>query len=184
MVKVSSYADIIKRVEEKYESLGGLEKGLIAYFNIALDGMFNMSDIVITSIQEFFKNFSWDGVANYTSENMALPVQNINAVAERLAELLSLPRYTPLLILTGFTKFSVPKFVGPFELILNNEMVIQLYNDVDRYDYKKFFEKVKKLALLSSNSFPSLKFSNHWNIRSNHWHDMAKVKGPCDNCGR
>ena len=55
--------DLIKRVEEKYEALDGIEKGLITYLKIALDEMFNMSDVVITSLQEFFKNFAWDDVA-------------------------------------------------------------------------------------------------------------------------
>ena len=76
--------------------------------------MFNMSDIVITSIQEFFKKFSKDGVAKYQCENVALLVQKINAAEERLEEVLELPRDTLLLVLTSFTKCSVTKFVGPF----------------------------------------------------------------------
>ena len=63
---------------------------------------------------------------------MALLVQKINAVAERLAEVPALPRDTPLLILTGFTKF-----VDLFEFMVNTERVIQLDNDLDRHDDKK-----------------------------------------------
>ena len=73
-----------------------------------------MSDIVITLLQEFLKSFAWDGVAKYPSENVALIFQQTNAVPERLAEVLELPRDTPLIILTGFTKFSVPDFFSPF----------------------------------------------------------------------
>ena len=60
-----SYPDLIKRVEDKYEAMDGLEQGGIAYLKIALDEMFNMSDIVITSIHEFFKNFARDGLAKH-----------------------------------------------------------------------------------------------------------------------
>ena len=71
---------IIKRVEEKYESLEGIEQGGITYINIDLDDMFNMVDAVITSLQKFFKNFARDGVAKYPSENVALLVNQINDV--------------------------------------------------------------------------------------------------------
>ena len=80
----SSNTVLIKRVEYKYEVLDGLEQGRIAYLKISLDYIFNMSDVVITSIKEFFKKFSQDGVANYPSENVALLAQQINAMAERL----------------------------------------------------------------------------------------------------
>ena len=56
------------------------------YLKIALDEMFTMSDVAITSLPEFFKAFARDGVAKFPNENVALLVQQINAVAERLAE--------------------------------------------------------------------------------------------------
>ena len=40
-----------------------------------------MSDIVITFIQELFKKFAQDSLAKYPSENVALLVQQINAMA-------------------------------------------------------------------------------------------------------
>ena len=58
--------------------------------------MFNMSDVVITSLQTFFKDFEKNGVAKFPHENVALLVQQIMAVAERLAEVSNLPRDTPL----------------------------------------------------------------------------------------
>ena len=73
-----------------------------------------MSDVIITLLQELFNKFSRDGVAKYPSENVALLVQNINDVAERLSEVPALPTDTPLLVLTGFINFSVPEFFYPF----------------------------------------------------------------------
>ena len=73
-----------------------------------------------------------------------------------LAEVKEIPRDTPLLILTGFTRCSVREFVGPFELMLNTERVIQLDNDEDRHDERKCLERVKKLTMLVSNSLHSL----------------------------
>ena len=96
-----------------------------------------MSDVVITLIQEFFKNFSQYGIDKHPSEKMALLVQQINTVKEGLEEVQTLPRDTPLLILTGFTMYSMPEFVGPFELMLNTERVIKLNNDGDRNDGRK-----------------------------------------------
>ena len=66
--------------------------------------MINISDVVITSIQELFKDFAQDVVAKYPNENVSLLVHQINAVLERLEKLPALTRDTPLPILTGFTK--------------------------------------------------------------------------------
>ena len=44
----SSDPAFIKRLEDNYEALGRLEQGVIACLKIALDEMFNMSDVVIT----------------------------------------------------------------------------------------------------------------------------------------
>ena len=110
----SSDPALIKGVEQKFEAMDRIEQGGITYLNIALDEMFNMSDIVITLLQKFFKNFYRDGVAKQPSENLALLIKQINAVVERLAGVLELPRDMPLLILTDFAKSSVPEFVGLF----------------------------------------------------------------------
>ena len=72
--------------------------------------MFNISEVVITYIQKFFKKFSGDSVAKYQSENLALLVHHISAVAERLKYVPAFTRDTPLLVLTGFNKCSVPEF--------------------------------------------------------------------------
>ena len=55
----SSHNTLIKRVEDKYEALDGIEQGGIYYPKIYLNEMFNMSDVVNPSLQEFFKKFFW-----------------------------------------------------------------------------------------------------------------------------
>ena len=121
-----SYLSLINRVEDKYEALYWLEKGGVAYINIDIHEVFNISDVVITSFQECFNKFAWDGVTKYSSENVAHLVQQLNAVTEWLAEVSELPRYMLLLVLTVFTKCSVLDFVGLFRLMLNTERIIQL----------------------------------------------------------
>ena len=104
-------------------------------------------------------------------------------MSDCLAEVPELTRDTPLLILTGFTKCSVPEFLGTFELILNTERVIQLENNGDMHDDRKCLEMMKELIMLESNSFHFLNVSNNWNITSNHRNGMSNGKSPCDNCG-
>ena len=145
------------------------------------DDMFNTSDVIITSLQELFKNFARDGVAKYPSENVALLVQQINSVSEKLAEVTEILGDKQLLILTEFTKCSMPEFFGSFELMLNTERFIHLYNDGDSHDENKFLERVNNLTLLASKYFHSLNTSKQWKIPSNHWNRMAKGKFPCDN---
>ena len=160
-----------------------LSGGGLPNLKIAPDEIFNVSDIVITSLQQFFKKLAWDGIAKYPSENVELLVQKINTAAELLAKVPLLPRDTPLLALTGFTKFSMTEFVGPLEMIINIERVIKLKNDGDRQNNKKFLERMKKLTLLESKSFHYLNVSNQWNIPSNHGENMTKGKSPWGNCG-
>ena len=92
----------------------GFLRGWVAHLKISLYEMFNISDIFITLLQEFFKKFARDGISKYQSENVAFLVQQIDAVVERLAELPALPRDTPLLFLTGFAKYSVTDSFVPF----------------------------------------------------------------------
>ena len=47
--------DIIEKSEEKYEAMDGIDQEEIIYLKISLDKMFNMSDVVITSLQEFLQ---------------------------------------------------------------------------------------------------------------------------------
>ena len=68
---------LIKRVEKKYGALDGLEQGGITYLKIALDKIFNMSDVAITLIQEFFKKLAQDGVAKYQSDGNVTHIKNL-----------------------------------------------------------------------------------------------------------
>ena len=45
----------INRFEKKYKELDAFEKGGLTFNKTGLNGMFNMSDIAITSLQDFFK---------------------------------------------------------------------------------------------------------------------------------
>ena len=63
----SSDPALIKNMEDNYKELDGIENGGINYLNIYIDDFFNTSDLVITLLQEFFKKFSRDGVAKYSS---------------------------------------------------------------------------------------------------------------------
>ena len=54
---------LIKRIEEKYETLDELEQGGITYLNFAFDGMSSMSNFVITSLYDFIKKFSKGGIS-------------------------------------------------------------------------------------------------------------------------
>ena len=92
---------------------------------------------------------------------MTLLVHKINVVTERLEEVPALPRDTPLIIFTGFTKCSVTEFFGTFELMLNTERVVQLENYGDRHGDRKCLEMVKKITLLESKSFHYLNVSDH-----------------------
>jgi hypothetical protein len=48
----------VKCIEEKYNKLFEYEQGEITYLKIALDEMFMMSNMVITSLQKFLKQFA------------------------------------------------------------------------------------------------------------------------------
>ena len=104
-------------------------------------------------------------------------------MAEQLAEVPALPRDTPLLILNGFTNYSMPEFFDLFELILKTERIIQFENDGYRHDDRKCLKRVKKLTMLARKSFQTLNVSNLWSITSNHRNDIGKTKGLCDNYG-
>jgi len=78
----------------------------------------------------------------------------------------------------------VPEFVGPFELLLNSERVIQLTKTGGLHNNAQCLARVKKFTLMASNSFHSLNVSNSWNIPSSRRHVVAQGRKPatCDNC--
>ena len=56
--------------------------------------MFNMSNIVITSLHELISNFSKNGIAMVPNENVLALTQKMDTVCERLYESKALPRET------------------------------------------------------------------------------------------
>jgi hypothetical protein len=58
----------VKRIEEKYSRLFGYEQGGITNLKIALDEMLTMSNMVITLLQKFLKQFAQEGVARVPDE--------------------------------------------------------------------------------------------------------------------
>ena len=62
-----------------------------------------MSNVVITSLHDFIKNFSKDGTAKFPNENVSALTQQINAVCERLSEVKALTYDTPFHIITVLT---------------------------------------------------------------------------------
>ena len=60
--------DLINRTEEKYDTLNELEQGDITYLTISFDKMFNTSNIVITYLHDFIKNFSRMGFPRFQTK--------------------------------------------------------------------------------------------------------------------
>ena len=75
----------------------------------------------------------------------------MNAMCERLAESMELPCKTPFHVLTGITLCVVPGFVGPFELILNNDLVRHMEYGATVND-KRNLERVKNITPMENPS--------------------------------
>ena len=59
---------LIKIIDRKYKNLDEIEEGGIMYLKIEFDKMFNMSNVVITSLHEFIKKVSNDRIYNIPNE--------------------------------------------------------------------------------------------------------------------
>ncbi len=59
-----------KRINEKFDQLFQYEQGGITYLKIALDEMFTMSNMVVTSLQNFLKQFAKEGIAKVPNEDV------------------------------------------------------------------------------------------------------------------
>ena len=68
-----------------------LEPGRMTYLKIVFDNIFNMRNLVITSLHEFIKNFSKDGIAKVPNEIFPALTQQMDYVCERLGEVKALP---------------------------------------------------------------------------------------------
>ncbi len=62
--------NLVKRIDEKFDQLFEYEQGGITYLKIGLDEMFTMSNIVITSLPKFLKQFAQEGVAKVPIEDV------------------------------------------------------------------------------------------------------------------
>ncbi len=60
----------MKHIEKKYDQPIEYEQGGINYLKFALDEMFMMSNMVITLLQKFLKQFSQEGVARVPNEDV------------------------------------------------------------------------------------------------------------------
>ena len=181
----SSEVELKGRVDEKFEKLDSLEQGGITYLKLMLDEMFCMTNDVVTALQTFLKNFAVEGLTKTEGENVSEVSAQVKAVCERLAEVLSLPLEAPTYILQGLTKCSVAKFTGPFELLLNQERVIQMSTSVTLGNSDTAtLKRVKHILALANNSYHSLNTSKIWNVPSGH-HAAREFKYPpkCFNCG-
>jgi hypothetical protein len=62
--------NLVKRIDEKFNQLFEHEQGRITYLKIVLDEMFTMSNMVITLLQKFLKQFAQEGVARVPNEDV------------------------------------------------------------------------------------------------------------------
>ena len=112
-----------------------------------------MRNVIITSLHEFIKNFSKDGVSNVPNENILFLNQKLEYVCGHLAESNTLPCNTSVHVLTGFTQCSVSDLIGPFELINNTEKVRQVEFDGATSNNKRTPERMGKITLVEKKSY-------------------------------
>ncbi len=82
---------LVDRINEKFDELDLYEQGGVTYIKIALDEMFTISNIVVTTLREFFEAFAKDGITKVPNEDVHAAMEQIIAVAERLAKVSALP---------------------------------------------------------------------------------------------
>ncbi len=116
----------MKHLDEKFEQLFEYEQGEITYLKIALYEMFTMSNMVITSLQKFLKQFTQEGIAKVPNEDVWLCTEQIAAVCARLAEVDALPQAVSGYMLEGFTRCSVVEFRNIHKLHYTTDKVRQM----------------------------------------------------------
>jgi hypothetical protein len=173
--------NLVKRLDEKFEQLFEYEQGGITYLKIALDEMFTMSNMVITSLQKFLKQFAQEGIAKVPNEDVRLCAEQIAAVCARLAEVDALPQEVPGYILEGFTRCSVVEFRDIHKLLYTTDKVRQMRAVSGKRDSNTTLVAVQKLCSEANDVFHSLNLTNKWNIPQGHRADA--VGFACDNCG-
>ena len=170
---------LVERIDEKFEDLTGYEQGGITYIKIALDEMFTISNTVVKTLQGFFEAFAKDGIAKVPNEDVRVATGEIVAVAERLAEVSSLPTECVAQILEGFTRCSVLVFKHTYQHLLTGERLLQLSTHTGRNDSGRLPD-IKSLCKQGNDLFNALNTTKEWNIPQKHRLDAFY---PCFNCG-
>jgi len=174
---VNSCSDELNlRIDEKLSLLPDIEQGGIVRLKLMLDEMFFMSEDVVTALQHWFENFATIGPSKTAGENISVLMQQVTSCAERLAAVGQLPLDTPTHVLSGLTKCTVEEFKKPFDLMLNQERLIQLGTGVTiGGDCGPTLVKIRNIAKLANTSYHSRCMSGGWNV-------PTTGLNPCFNC--
>ena len=98
---------LVDRMGKKFDELDLYKHGGVTYLKIALDEMFTIGNTVVTTLKEFFEASAKDGIAKVPNEDARAALEQIIAIAERLAKVSALPSESICHILEGFTQCSV-----------------------------------------------------------------------------
>jgi hypothetical protein len=150
---------LIDRTDKKFDELDLYEQGGVTYIKIALDEMFTISNIVVTTLQGFFEAFAKDGIAKVPNEDVHAVTEQIIAVAERLAEVSALPSESTRHILEVFAWCSVIVFRQTFAHLLVAQRLQQLCYLTNRNDSSCLID-IKTLCKEANDLFNSLNVSN------------------------
>ena len=144
--------------------------------------MFCITNDIVKSLQTFLTKVAKDGPSKIPGENISELTDQINAVCERLSEEGRLPQETPLHVLEGMTKCSVPEFSCNFDLLLKSASVEEMSTASSAsVTCKDTLKKVKDITAMADNSFHSLNTSSKWNVPSGS--ALANRNVICFNCG-
>jgi hypothetical protein len=172
---------LVDRIDKKFDELDLYEQGGVTYIKIALDEIFTISNTVVTTLQGFFEAFAKDGIAKVPNEDVCADMEQIIAVAERLADVSALPSESTRHILEGFTRCSVIVFRQTFAHLLVAERLQQLRYLTNQNDSSRLID-IKKLCKEDNDLFNSLNVSNKWNIPQKHRVDVCFNCGDPDHC--
>ncbi len=131
----------------------------MTYIKIALDEMFTISNTVVTTLQGFFEAFAKDGIVKVPNEDVRAAMEQIIAVAERLAEVSALSSESTHHILEGFAWCSVIVFRQTFAHLLVAERLQQLCYLTNRND-SSCLTDITTLYKEANDLFNSLNVSN------------------------
>ena len=159
----SSATELIHRVDVKYNKLTTAERGGVTRLKIQLDEMFCITNDVVKALQSFLLEVSEEGPSKIPGENISELTAQINAVCERLSAENRLPVETPIHVLEGLTKCSVPEFKGPFQLLLDKARVEEMSTVSSvLVTCADTLARVKEITSMANNSFHSLNTAKRW----------------------